>query len=523
MYNSPMSGGRIQVEAQGPEIEVSAETHAPATALAFHSIFEGGKTNGFGRSVILFRPAYDPLSKSVPVYPWGLVCLASELVRRDVKVHIVDEACEVDCEHRLRRLLETERPVAFGVTSMTGEQIRFGLQASRLVTECSPCTAIVWGGIHASLLPEQTAAHDLVDYAVAGEGEHVFADLVECLLTGKQPELPGVFCRRDGGIAGRKNADALDFSSLPEIPFELADVERYVCRRSDLSVNRYFEVATSRGCPHRCGFCYIESVHGSRWRALDAERAVARIRDAVERFRLDCVSFREDNFFVNRQRVEGIARGIIAAKLNIKWAASCRINYFAKYDRDFIDLLRRSGCALLTFGVESGSNRVLDFIRKDINVEMVIETARKVRDAGIKGTYHFMGGFPSETEEEFLETCRLIERLRGLDVTVREMSIFAPYPGVGLIPECVTRGYREPESLEEWIKMDWSNPRRPWLTERQSRLISDAQFMIARLNHPNVAVRAWVNARWRQMLASRRGITLPERPLLESMRRLSRR
>jgi radical SAM superfamily enzyme YgiQ (UPF0313 family) len=478
--------------------------------------------NPLTRSVILFRPAYDPLSNSVPVYPWALVCLASELVRRGIKAHIIDEAGEGDCSQRIRRLLEAERPVAFGVTSMTGDQIRFGLQASRLVRECSPATAIVWGGIHASLLPEQTAAHELVDCSVAGEGEYVFSELVECLLAGQQPDLPGVFCKRDGAIAGRKNAGVLDFASLPELPYELADVERYVCRRSDLGVNRYFEVATSRGCPHHCGFCYIESVHGSRWRALDANQAVERICEVVRRFNLDCVSFREDNFFVNRGRVEGIARGIIEAKLNIKWAASCRINYFAKYDDKFIELLKRSGCALLTFGVESGSDRVLEFIRKDISVDMVMETARKVREAGIRGTYHFMGGFPGETEQEFLDTCRLIERLRAFDVTVREMSIFAPYPGVGLIPECVRRGYREPQSLEEWIKMDWSNPRRPWLTERQSRLIADAQFLIARLNHRNAAVRAWANARWRRMLASKSGITLPERPVLESLRRLRR-
>lgn len=477
-----------------------------------------------GRSVILFRPKYDPDAQSAPVLPWALLYLAAALIPRGIRCHVVDEVCTPTCDDHLRHLLDTEKPLAVGITSMTGDQIRFGLDCARRVRAHSPGIAIVWGGIHPSLLPEQTAAHPLVDYAVAGEGEQAFPALLDALADDGDPgAIPGVY-RKDaaGAVTGTPPTAPLDFASLPPVPFDLVDVGRYICRRSDLGAKRYFEVCTSRGCPHHCGFCYIESVHGSRWRALDAGTALARIKDAVQRFQLDCVSFREDNFFVNRKRVEVIAQGLIDANLGIKWAASCRINYFAKYDEAFVDLLRRSGCVLLTFGVESGSNRVLDFIRKEISVDMVLTTARRLQRAGIRGTYHFMGGFPGETESEFLDTCRLIESLRQTDpaIIVREMSIFAPYPGVGLIAECVKRGYHEPQSLEEWIQMDWANPSRPWLTPAQSRLISDAQFLIARLAHPNAAVRAWVNYRWRQLLASSHGITLHERPLFETLRNL---
>ena len=405
-----------------------------------------------------------------------------------------------------------------GISSMTGDQIRHGLEFARRVRAKSTA-AIVWGGIHPSLLPEQTALHPLVDYAVAGEGEYALAELVERLAAGKDGRgIRGVFCR-DGG---ERAAGFVDLSQLPEIPYELVDVEKYICARPDVGARRYFEVCTSRGCPHRCGFCYIESVHGSRWRALEAPQALKKIRTLVDRFNLDCVSFREDNFFVNRARVEEIANGLVEKGPKVKWAASCRINYFDKYDDAFIDLLKRSGCVLLTFGVESGNDRVLEFIRKGIRVEAVVRVAQRVQAAGIRGTYHFMGGFPTETPEEFLDTCRLIDRLRrlGPSVVVREMSIFAPYPGVGLIPECASRGYVEPVDLEAWIRMDWTNSRRPWLTNRQSRLISDAQFLIARLAHPNPVLRGWANARWAQLLQKGPEMRLVERPVLELLRRL---
>jgi radical SAM superfamily enzyme YgiQ (UPF0313 family) len=254
---------------------------------------------------------------------------------------------------------------------------------------------------------------------------------------------------------------------------------------------------------------------------MAADAALECIKALVRRFHIDCVLFREDNFFVQRKRVEAIARGLMENRVGIKWAASCRINYFAHYAPEFIDLLRQSGCVLLTFGVESGADRVLKFIRKDITVDLVLQTARKVRDSGIRGTYHFMGGFPGETREEFLETCHLIDTLMTIapESVVREMSVFAPYPGIGLIPECVKHGYTEPDNLEAWIDMDWTNPHRPWLTGEQSRFISDAQFLIARLAHRNPAVRTWARLRWKQLLRNPHGITLTERPLMDRVKR----
>ena len=476
-------------------------------------------------SVLLFRPIYDPRSRSTPVFPWALVYLAGELVKRGVDVDLLDGPCTPDCEARAVKLLERKRPVAVGITSMTGDQIRFGLRFARLVRAHSDA-AIVWGGVHASLLPEQTARHPLVDYVVAGEGEYAFADLVECLATGQGGDgIPGVFFERNGEVVGARQEGFIDLSALPDLPFDLIDVERYITKRPGLGVERYFEICTSRGCPHRCGFCYIESVHDRRWRYIDADVAVDNIKTLVRRFDLDCVSFREDNFFVSRTRVERIARRLIEERVGVKWAASSRIDYFAEYTPEFVDLLRQSGCVLLTFGVESGADRVLEFIRKDIRVDQIEKVVRLVKGHGIRATYHFMGGFPSETTAEFLDTCRLIDVLdrMGPQIVVRELSVFAPYPGVGLIPECVKRGYAAPDNLEAWIDVDWTNPRRPWLTERQSRVISDAQFLIARLAHPNRVLRSWARFRWNQLLRGGRATTLVERPLIELAKRLVRR
>lgn len=472
--------------------------------------------------VLLFRPIYDPRTRSAPILPWALLFLAAELRRRGVDVAVIDEVCTPDYRAEAAAVLE-RGPVAVGITTMTCEQIRFGLRFARFVRDRSDA-AIVWGGVHPTLRPEETVRHDLVDYVVAGEGERAFADLVERLAKSAPPDVAGVFYSRDGEVVGTRQGGYLDLGALPDIPFDVVDVERYVHRRPDLDIERHFEVCTSRGCPHRCGFCYIESAHGRRWRALDADTTVARIKEVVERFGVDGVSFREDNFFVDQRRVEAIAQRLIDEQVGVKWAGSCRIDYFAKYEPAFVELLRRSGCALLTFGVESGSDRVLELVHKDITVDMAIETAKKVAAAGIRATFHFMAGFPTETTDEVIETCRLIERIRTIapDAVIREMTVFAPYPGVGLVPLCIERGYREPDDLEEWAEMDWFSAERPWLTREQTRLIESAQFLIARLDHSNPLIRRYVNRRWHHLLNNVAPRPLPELPALRLAKRLIR-
>ena len=472
-------------------------------------------------SVILFRPIFDADSRSAPTFPWAFMYLAAVLVQKDIQVTIIDETCEPDALKRLDDALKEQNPVAVGITAMTGDQIRFGLACAARVRKHSKA-AIIWGGIHPTLLPEQTALHPLVDYVVAGEGEFAFAALIECLLQQGEPAtIPGIFCKCGEAVIGSRPSGFLPFGSLPEIPYHLVDMERYILPRPDLGVKRYFELCTSRGCPHHCGFCYIEAVHGCQWRFLSADTTVKRIQELVNRFHIDGLLFREDNFFVDRKRVEAIAQKLIDRQITLKWAASCRINYFAHYTPEFIALLRKSGCRMLTFGVEAGSERVLKLIQKEITVGMVLKAAERLLKSGIRGSFHFMGGFPGETPQEFLETCRLLNQLMRIspDNTVRELAVFTAYPGTALVTACIERGYQEPDSLEGWVGMDWTNPQRPWLDENQSRLLQDADFLIARLRHSNPLIRAWIGLRWRQFLNSPAGISLPERNLLHWLRR----
>jgi len=467
--------------------------------------------------VLLFRPRCTSRTDSRPTPPWGLLHVADRLVEQGADVTLIDECCTPEYSRRVEEAL-ARRPVAVGISSMSGEQLRHALEFAAWARKHSRAP-IVWGGAHVTLRPEESVQHECVDYAVAGEGDWAFPELVNCLARGEgAPDIPGVYYLRNGKPYGAPQEQFVDLPALPPVPYDLLDIERYIGPRPDLGIARCFELCTSRGCPHACAFCYAEAVHRRRWRPLPAERVLEQLADLKRRFQVDGVLFREDNFFVNPHRVEAIAQGMVSHGLGMRWAGNCRIDYFERYDAAFIGLLKQSGCALLTFGVESGNDRVLKFMKKGITVAQVLAVAQRLRDARIAATYHFMGGLPGETEAEFLDTCLLIDRLIREDAenraVARELAVFGPYPGLVLTEEAVKRGYVLPDRLEGWTDLDWwSQSARPWLTRRHMRLLSDAQFLIARLSHAQPWVRAWIRLRWRQLLRTRRPLLLPERTL----------
>jgi radical SAM superfamily enzyme YgiQ (UPF0313 family) len=472
-------------------------------------------------STLLFRPFYDPYTRSTPTAPWGLLYVAAPVIDQGHDVDIVDEPVTPKYEDHVAEIIQSKKPVCIGISAMTGEQIKFDLRFAKFVRKHTDAP-IVWGGIHPTLLPEQTLEHDLVDIVIAGEGEYTYADLVDTLAKGGDPaDVAGVYIKKDDEIVGSTPTEYLDLTELPDIPYHLVDVERYIRRRPDLGSERYFEVITSRGCPHPCSFCYIDAVHNKRWRYMPAETVVAKMKDIKKRFDVDHVLFREDNFYVNWHRVDDVAKLMIEENLDLKWSASCRIDYFDRYKPEFLERIKKAGCAHLTFGVESGNDRVLKLAEKNITVEQILRVAEKVNRYGMVGSYHFMGGFPSETEEEFLDTCRLLDAMLDIapQMVAREIAVFTPYPGLGLFEECVRRGFKRPTSLDEWTDLDWTNPQRDWLTPRQQCLIADAQWLCARLWHPNPAYRRWINRRWKQFIHSKRGLTIYERPAVNFIKR----
>lgn len=418
--------------------------------------------------VILFRPKISEttLTGLKPQLPMGLLCIAAPLVEAGYKVKIIDEQIRPFWSDELDKELN-DSTICVGISSMTGSPILGGLEFAKVVKNRFDIP-IVWGGLHPSMLPEQTLQNDLVDIIVKGEGEEAFLKIVNALKSGDDPEnIPNVGFKRNGRIKFYPPNKFVDLNTLSLLPYHLVDCESYIkIERGQFSnCRRIFVLHTDRGCPHKCGFCYNTNINNSKWRYLRAPQVVDQIEYLLKNFSLDGIEFLSDNFFVNKKRVTEICKEIIKKKIKFSWHADCRIDYFAKYDDSFIDLLEESGCVSLTFGIESGSPKILDLIRKDINLDDVFIVNKKIKKRKISVGYHFMAGFPGETKEDILETYKIMLKLYSEypDAIFLGPSLYTPYPGTFLYDKCLERGFKPPRNLEDWARFDWyTNPCLPF-------------------------------------------------------------
>jgi radical SAM superfamily enzyme YgiQ (UPF0313 family) len=405
--------------------------------------------------VILFRPADYYAYNIGPIRPpLGLIYLGTALRKQGITVSLIDAAQSGDWKADLRSCLGKDTIMA-GVTCMTGQQIQGALDFCKTLRRMST-VPLVWGGLHPSLLPKQTAQHELVDAVVRGEGEITGVNLAKAISNGEPWEtVPDVFFRRGTEVICSPPSEGfLDMDTLETPDYSLVDAEHYA--RHTLLGNRGLDLNTDRGCPHRCGFCYNLEFNRRQWRGASAEKVLDDVSFLVKRYDLDSVNFVSDNFFVKKSRVYDICNGLLQRNLKIKWHGDIRIDTFLRFEDDFLDCLKRSGCHWLTFGVESGSERVLGQIDKDIGVQDVLKAHERAHKLGFITHYHFMIGFPDETKEDIGGTLELIEKLtQNQSSAVYGPSVFCPYPGTTLYRRLLELGFQPPESLEGWSDYDF--------------------------------------------------------------------
>ncbi len=394
-----------------------------------------------------------------PQVPLQLLHVAGALRRAGYDVRISDMRL-----HDYRSLILGD-PVFVGLTCMSGPQISYGLEFARKVRAESPRTTIVWGGVHPTLLPEQTAASALVDVVVRGESEGVVGPLADRLAAGAPfDDVKGLTYKADGAIVSTPDADLVDLDAIPvELPFELLDLARY----PTLQAGRV-HLQTSRGCPSRCGFCYNTGFNHRKWRGKSPQRVVDEIRYLLRRFpRVKIVDPVDDNFFVNRKRVEDICTRLLERGPAVAWRANCRFDYLAGYDGEFVSLLERAGCMELDFGGESGSEAMQRFVCKDVTAAEILQSAANLREfaPSIDPFVSWLCGLPGETYADMEKTFDLMDEMGRVNPRTQHYGIFLYTPFPSPLIEALPPEFRPPQSLEEWGAIEVFHFEPPWHTK----------------------------------------------------------
>lgn len=398
--------------------------------------------------------------------PLGLLSIASTIVK-DYEVKIIDQRLDNNWAEKVES--ESQDSICVGITSMTGEQILNGIKISMIAKEN---TNVIWGGVHPTILPKQTLENKNIDFIVRGEGEITFPLLVKALKNKESiHDIKGIGYKDVSGIHINETPNYVNLNNLPDLPYYLLDMNKYITKRD--SFQRCLTLETSRGCPHNCNFCSNPVIHKRKWRCLNVDNIIKKVNYLQGKFNLDGIIFQEDNFFVNMQRIKEFCEKISIN--NIGWKANCRIKYLIDKNQSFLEMLEKSGCRVLQFGVESGSDRILNLLNKGISADNILKVNKKLAKANILCRYNFIIGLPTETEEEIQKTLEFINKLKdenpNLDAPF--LNIYTPWPGTNLFDLAIKNGFRPPNNLEGWSKFNWNSYNLPWLNKKTSKFLEE--------------------------------------------------
>ena len=415
---------------------------------------------------ILINPRsiyYSKGHNSPPYLCAGLLSIASLLESKGCRTFILDMVAEEDPLAVLEDYLGKApgKVLVVGLTVMTS-QIKHAIELSAHIKNRHPEIRIIWGGIHPSLFPEDILRESLADFVCAGEGEYTLYELLSALKTGADLKtIKGLYFRKGGEIVSTGPRRPNDLETLPFFNFDLINYSRYRTRivpteRGPEEV-RFGVVISSVGCPYRCTFCVNtnKQLHFGGYRSKSAGRIVDELEFLANKYGINYFDFLDENFFVDKRRVGEFLRELKSRGLKFKWYTNMRADAFDRQivDEQTLKELNREGLHWLGIGAESGSQRILDKLKKDISVEQIYRSAELVTGAGIRISYSFIMGLPGETRRETEATLQMVRDLKTCDkkISIIGPQIFRPYPGGELYEECVNQlGYVPPRTTAEW-------------------------------------------------------------------------
>lgn len=406
--------------------------------------------------------------------PLAVITVASHLDPNRYQPIIVDGRLEDDPVAAV--LAELDSAVCLGVTALTGAPIRDAVRISRAAKQYRPDLPIVWGGWHASMFGLECLEEASVDITVQGQGELTFAEILERLERGESMEGCLGCCYRDSeGVARANPPRALcDVNELRPHDFELIDMERFF----ELKGRRQLDYISSQGCAFRCTFCADPFVYNRKWTGLSPERIGEEIEDLWKRYRFDDVNFQDETYFTYADRVEAVAEEFLRRELPITWAGTLRADQCERLSDEAFAKCKRSGLRRVLIGVESGSQEVLDRIKKDIRLEQVFAAAERCRDLGIAAHFPFIVGFPDEEDASVQATMDVAKKLRSMSPDFQTpIFYFQPYPGTPITQDAVNNGFTLPCDLEQWSNFDYvGSVGGPWVSAEKYRLVERFKF-----------------------------------------------
>ncbi len=428
--------------------------------------------------------------------PTGMLSIAAVPVSEGYNIVLIDQRIRFDWKDEVKKHIALGAKIVC-LTTMVGEQILNLMEASEFVKSINKDIVVVLGGSWAQIEPEMCLQDKNVDVVCSGEGDYLLSDLMKyCVGKILLDEIKGIVYRLPDGTLKhtRPRPPIKDLDSLPPIPYHLIDLKSYAAvgfRPEKPSM----ALITSRGCKFRCTFCSIVTLSkgteedgkliSNSWRGYSVGRLLKDLMYLDDTYNIKDFYFNDDLISGSNQRLVDFIDALVQANeqgRDWNWGtAGIRADHILLLPDSTIEKLVKSGCRNLDIGVESGNPRMLKVIKKDTTTEVIRKANQRLNKYPIVLKYTFMGGFPTETEEEFLDTLRFRRILQEEnEFATCPIFFYTPFPGTEMFSLAIAEGFRPPTLLRDWAAFNyntWYHKYPCWLSKRKIRLVENAVFL----------------------------------------------
>ena len=382
------------------------------------------------------------------------LCLLAALTRKHGYQTVILDAATLllSMEEAVNRIVK-ENPRYLGLygTTLTIED---AARLASLAKEQLENLIVIVGGVHFTYEPEETMNRfSSFDIGVVGEGDVAMLDMLHALEHNQDlSKVRGLIFREGAKLVRTDSQETVhNLDTLPMPAFDLLEdfPHAYLPPFFGFSTLPIATAVVSRGCPAQCKFCRSGIFGDRNLRQYSPKYIVELMRYVKIRFGVEQILFYDDDFVMFRKHTRELCERIIEANLGMTWSCNTRV---VDVDPETLALMKRAGCWQISYGIESGSQRVLTFMKKGVTLDLIRRALTWTKEAGIRTNGYFLFGFPTETVEEMEQTIAFSKSL-GLDIL--QCTLFTPFPSLPFSKE-VTK-YGELQS-SDWSEMNIFTP-----------------------------------------------------------------
>lgn len=377
----------------------------------------------------------------------GLGYLASSL-RESNDIDILDCIKENVNLSRIGDVIKRKKLDVVGFQCYTFD-IQFVKKALEIVKGVNKDVITVIGGPHPSAEPEESLKYfgDFLDYAFVGEAERGLRLLIDCLAF-KDIDLskvPGLVWRKNGSVTVNDPYFEDDLDSLNILAWDLIRPDTYPESQHGAFYKKFpiAPIMLTRGCPYNCTFCAGKVVSGKRLRKRSVSSVIEEIKLLYNKYGIREFHIIDDNFTLDKEYAKSFLDRFERLHLNVSWALPNGVR-MENLDAELLGQMKRTGLYLVSLGIESGSDRVLGLMRKNLDVTMIRKAVRLINDSGLEVAGFFILGFPGERKEEIEQTINLSLEL---DLVRANFFTYLPFPG--------TESYLRLKECNELKNVNW--------------------------------------------------------------------